>query len=156
MSECFGGYYKYTTFAAVVLQQIWELLQMWYLLCYSGPEHERQMLVGWQQNLNLPNNIPLRFVAMQHMAAEGKSDKWHLTQKCVWSKSVPLNSSTRKRWHALMLAECFWRWNSGYESIVRWWVVCSSSGSSRSSPLTVRFLRVQRAGSHSSLAKMHS
>ena len=33
------------------------------------------MFVVWQQRLNLLANIPLPFVAVQQMAAEGQSDK---------------------------------------------------------------------------------
>ena len=31
-------------------------------------------LVVWQQRLNIPTNIPVHFVDMQWMAAEGQSD----------------------------------------------------------------------------------
>ncbi len=52
------------------------LLQKSCLLFYNvGPQHQRQMLVIWQYRLNLPTNIPLHFVAVQQMAAEGHSDK---------------------------------------------------------------------------------
>ena len=33
------------------------------------------MVVVWQWRLNFPINIPLYFVAVQQMAAEGQSDK---------------------------------------------------------------------------------
>jgi len=47
------------------------------------------MLVVWQKRLNLPANIPLGFVAVQQMAAEGLSDgivsdmEVHMKQSCV-------------------------------------------------------------------------
>ena len=46
----------------------------------------------------------------------GSMTKRHLTQECGWSKSVKLDSSMRKKfpqWHSLILAESFWRSNSG-------------------------------------------
>jgi len=47
----------------------------------------------------------------------GSLTKWYLTWKCVWSKVVSLNSFMWKRngthSHSLMLAEHWWRWNSG-------------------------------------------
>ena len=42
----------------------------------------------WQLRLNLPNNIPLNFIAEQQMAAEGSSDRMvsymevHMKQRC--------------------------------------------------------------------------
>jgi len=33
------------------------------------------MLVAWQESLNVPTSIPLHFVAVQQMAAEGWADK---------------------------------------------------------------------------------
>ena len=56
-----------------------------------GPSNQRQMLVGWQERLNLPTNIPLYFVCVQQMAAEGQSDKMvsdveaRMKQRCVIS-----------------------------------------------------------------------
>jgi len=47
------------------------------------------MSVSWQWRLKLPTNIPLHFVAMWQMAAEGQSDKMvfdmdvHMKQRCV-------------------------------------------------------------------------
>ena len=55
---------------------VWGLLQKECLLFYYvGPWHQRQILVVWQQRLNLPDNIPLHFVAVQQVTTEGQSHK---------------------------------------------------------------------------------
>ena len=33
------------------------------------------MVVVWQERLRLPTNIPVHFIAMKQMTAEGQSDK---------------------------------------------------------------------------------
>ena len=82
------------------------------------------MLVVWQKQLSLPANIPIYFVAVWHMAAEGQSDKM-VSDMQVWRKRVELNPwkhCTRR--HLLILAKSLCRPNT--ECTVRQWVHFSS------------------------------
>ena len=38
----------------------------------------------------------------------GSLKKWHLIQKCIWSKGVSLNSSIQKKWHLLTFISAWW------------------------------------------------
>ena len=83
-----------------------------------------------------------------------KMTQWYLTWKCGWSKGVELNSSMRKKWHPLSLAERFWRPDSGCEHseavdgvFQQWW-------QQHYDLHWCRFLWVQYAGSCSLLVKM--
>ena len=64
-------------------------------------------------------SIPLHFVAMWLMAAEGQSDtvtsdmEVHMKQRCVTEFLLVEKNGTH--WHSLTLAECWWRPNSGCE-----------------------------------------
>ena len=57
----------------------------------------------WQQRLHLPTNIPLHFVVIRQMAAEGQSDKMasdtelHVEQKCVTDFPHVQNKQTNKQ-----------------------------------------------------------
>ena len=45
------------------------------------------MVLGWQQRLDLPISITLRFVTMCQMAAEGRSDKMAFgMEECIKQK----------------------------------------------------------------------
>ena len=77
------------------------------------------MLVGWQQRLNLPINIPLYFVAVWQTAAEGQSD-WMASKMGVPVKQRCGTDFLHEEincthWHLSMLAEHLWRSNSGCE-----------------------------------------
>ena len=68
---------------------LWDLLQRSCFLFHSVClQHHGWMLGVWQQRLNFPTNIPLHFVALWQMAAEGQSDNMvsnmevHMKQKC--------------------------------------------------------------------------
>ena len=98
----------------------------------------------WRHRLNLPTNIPLYVVAMWQMAAEGQSGKiacgmeTQMKQRCGMEFLHLKKNCTR--WHSLVLAECFWRPNSGCEHS-RAVVVRFSSGDSDSrSPLLVQIV----------------
>ena len=107
-----------------------------------GPQCQRRMLVVWQQRLNLPNNIPLHFVAVQLTAAEGQSDNLasdmvvQMKQKCV------TGFLHAEKMVANDIHQCFLNIHEDQTvevSTVGWWVVHFSSGDSNSgSPLLVQ------------------
>ena len=72
----------------------------------------------WQQRLNLPANIPLHFVAMSQMAAEGQSDKVvsdmeaHLNQRCIVEFFQLINGT---HWHSSTPVQHCWKPKSGCE-----------------------------------------
>ena len=122
------------------------------------------MLVGWQQRLNLPANIPLHFVAVWQRAAEGQAVRMAsdmevpMKQRCVTEFLHVEKNCTH--WHSFTLAEQLWRPNSGCEHSE---VVGGAFSSSNNSMIDktcsrqpCRFLWAQHAGSYSLLAKMHS
>ena len=68
--------------------------------------------------MNLPVNIPLYFVAVRQIIAEGHSDKIasdlevHMKENCATEHHVEKNGT---HWHSSTLAEHLWRPNSGCE-----------------------------------------
>ena len=91
------------------------------------------MLLIWQQRLNLPANIPLNFVAVRQMTAEGQSDKMvpdmevRMKQRRVieflHAEKIAPNDIHRRLLNVY-----------GYQTVdvsaVRRWVACFSSGDS--------------------------
>jgi len=78
---------------------------------YKGPQHQRQMLVEWQQRLNLHANILLHFVAPWQMAAEGQSDQMASeAEVCHW---IPPHRNSGTHWHSAMRAASWWTPKSG-------------------------------------------
>jgi len=96
------------------------------------------------------------------MAAEGQSDKWRLTWKCVWSKGVKVNFSMQKKMeltgiHRHLLN--IYGDQTVDASTVRSSMVHFSSGNGNMkdkshSGWPCRLLQAQHAGSFSSLVKM--
>ena len=123
-----------------------------------GPQHQRWMLVVWQDRLNFPTNILWHVVAVWQMATGGSLTEWCLIWKCVWSKGVSLNSSiwgkSSAHWRSLMLGECFWIPKSGCEHREgSGW--CVSAVATLTVTSTGADFWVQHAGSFSRLLKMH-
>lgn len=62
-------------------------------------------MVVWQQMLNLPHSIPLNFVSVQQIAAEGHSDKMasdtevHMKQK--YRTELLHVGKKKKKWNPL-------------------------------------------------------
>jgi len=77
------------------------------------------MLVGWQKRSNLSNHIPLHFVAMWQMAAEGQSDRMVSDMKVPIKKRCGIQflhaEKNGSHWHSSMRAEWLWRPNSRCE-----------------------------------------
>jgi len=100
------------------------------LLCYYS-QHQWWILVVRQYRLNLPDGIPLHFVAMQQITAEGQSDKitsnmeLHMKQRCG-VESMQIQKYTR--WHSFALN--VYGDQTGPVSTVRWWVVHFSTDNS--------------------------
>ena len=92
-----------------------------------------------QYSWNLPTVIPLHVVAVWQMAAEGQCDRMASDME-VWMKQRCATQflHTGKYyipWYSVMLAECFWRPNSGYEfseevggAFQQWWKWITSTG----------------------------
>ena len=80
------------------------------LFYYSGPWRQRQMLVLWQRRLNLPTIIPLHFVAMWEITANGQSDKMAsdmellMKQRCVTEISL-----CGKKLHQVTFIDTYWK-----------------------------------------------
>jgi len=64
--------------------------------------------VGWRQRLNLPTNIPLHFVAMWQLAAEGHSDKMTSDMEmCIKQRCVTEFFHAEKNCTVTVLKKCF-------------------------------------------------
>ena len=104
-----------------------------------GPWCQRQMLVVQQQRLNLLTNIPLHFVAVWQMTAEGQSDRTpdrevHMKARCV-------TEFLHAEKNSLTLAEPLLRPKCGLWAQWRGLMVCFSSGySNLKDKLTSRVL----------------
>ena len=64
------------------------------MLC---PQCQSQMLVVWQQRLNLPINIPLHVVAIQQTAAEGQSDNMATNVEVCMKQSCGTEFKKKKK-----------------------------------------------------------
>ena len=88
------------------------------------------MLVGWQLRLNLPTNIPLHFVAVQQMAAEGQCDKSASDMEVCMERRCGFEFLHVEKMAPTDIHQCFLNvYGDQTEdvSIVRWWVVHFSS-----------------------------
>ena len=106
--------------------------------------------------LNLPNNIPLHFVAMQQTTAEELSDIWHGSayEVKVWNWIPPWGRKCP--WHSPTLVEHLWTWNGMWEQWCSGWYVSAMVTVTVGHHLWCRFVQVRRTGSCSLLVKMHS
>ena len=99
-----------------------------------GPSNQRQMLVGWQERLNLPTYIPLHFVGMCQMETEGSLTKWQLKQRWI-IEFFHVERMALTDQHFLNI----YGDQTLNVSTVRWWVVHFYSSNSKS-PLLVKLL----------------
>ena len=93
----------------------------------------RRMLVGWQQRLSLPTDIPLHVVALYRWQQRGTPTEWCLTWECIWSKGVELNFSMWKDLQPLTFTDACWmfmdtkqwiwaQWGGGWWNAVEQWI----------------------------------
>jgi len=85
----------------------------------------------------LPTSIPLHFVAVGQMAAEGQADKMasdmEVHMKRRGGSEFFHEKKTGTRWHSLTLTKRLWSPDSGYEhskgtAFQQWWQQVTSTG----------------------------
>ena len=107
------------------------------------------MLVVCQQRLNLPTNIPLHFVAVRQMAAEGQSDKMSSVMEVSMKQRCEIDFLLVEKMAHIDLHQHLLNINGDQRkdvSTVRQWVVCFSSSDcdSGATPLAQMFTSVAR------------